>query len=274
MSSPPFSEAIAANRKAWDASAPFHRANPTWDRLTRHFASNPNFSWFDPPMQAALQAIGLADKTVAHLCCNNGRETVSLMNLGVRAAVGFDQSEAFLDQARELARIAGRACQFVAGDVHAIDPHYDASFDLVVITIGVFGWMPDLARFMAVPARLLRPGGRILIHEEHPIANVFEPKQEPALLVRHSYFRDAPFVGETAIVYGDGPVPEVGPHYWYVHPMSRVIESLIGAGLAIERFQEFPDNISTTADEPLSAGRLLPLSYLLQARKGPEHRAL
>ena len=269
MSSPSFSDAIAANRRAWDASAPIHRADPSWDRLTRDFAGNPNFSWFDPPMQAALLAIGLQDKTVAQLCCNNGRETVSLMNLGARAAVGFDQSEAFLDQARELARIAGRACRFVAGDVHAIDPQYDASFDLVVITIGVFGWMPDLARFMAVPARLLRPGGRIVIHEEHPIANVFEPKQEPALLVRHAYFRDTPFVGEAAIVYGDGPAPPVGTHYWYVHPLSRVIESLIGAGLAIERFQEFPDNISTTADAPLAAGGLLPLSYLLQARKGP-----
>jgi SAM-dependent methyltransferase len=268
MRPPPVSEAIAANRKAWDASAPLHRADPAWDRLSRNFAATPNFSWFDPPMQAALQAIGLGDRKVAQLCCNNGRETVSLMNLGAREAVGFDQSEAFLDQARELARIAGRACRFVAGDVHAIGAQYDGSFDLVVITIGVFGWMPDLARFMAVPARLLRPGGRILIHEAHPIANVFDPKQEPALLVRNSYFREAPVVGETAIVYGDGPAPEVGPHYWYVHPLSRVIESLIGAGLAIERFQEFPDQISTTTDEPLAAGRLLPLSYLLQARKG------
>ncbi|MCJ2142539.1 class I SAM-dependent methyltransferase [Methylobacterium sp. E-066] len=218
-------------------------------------------------MEDALRAIGLEHSNVAQLCCNNGRETVSLMNLGARAATGFDQSEAFLDQARELARTAGRACRFVAGDVHAIDAQYDGSFDLVVVTIGVFGWMPDLARFMAVPARLLRPGGRILIHEEHPVANLFEPKQEPPLLVRHSYFRDTPFVGENAIVYGDGPAPRVGPHYWFVHPMSQVIESLIGAGLAIERFQELPDNISTTAHDALAAGRLLPLSYLLQARK-------
>ncbi|SFL11849.1 class I SAM-dependent methyltransferase [Methylobacterium pseudosasicola] len=268
MPSPSFDDAIAANRKAWDASAPLHRGDPSWDRLTDNFANNPDFSWFDPPMQAALLAIGLGGKTVAQLCCNNGRETVSLINLGARAAIGFDQSEAFLDQARELARIAGRACQFVAGDVHAIDAQYDGRFDLVVITIGVLGWMPDLARFMAVPARLLRPGGRILIHEEHPIANLFEPKQEPPLLVRHSYFRDTPFVGENAIVYGDGPAPPVGAHYWYVHPLSRVIESLIGAGLAIERFQEFPDNISKTTDDPLAAGRLLPLSYLLQARRG------
>ncbi|MCJ2086568.1 class I SAM-dependent methyltransferase [Methylobacterium sp. E-005] len=267
MSSPSSADAIAANRRAWDASAPLHRDAPSWKRLTDGFAGDPGFSWFDPPMEAALRSIGLDGATVAQICCNNGRETVSLMNLGAREAVGFDQSEVFLDQARELARIAGRACTFVAGDVHAIEARYDGAFDLVVITIGVFGWMPDLARFMAVPARLLRPGGRILIHEEHPVVNMFEPREDTPLLVRHSYFRATPFVGEEAIVYGDGPAPQVGPHYWFAHPLGRVFEALIGAGLVIERFEEFPENISSTAFEPLAAGRLLPMSYLLQARK-------
>jgi SAM-dependent methyltransferase len=269
MPSPSPADVIAANRRAWDASAPLHRGDPSWERLKQHFARDPEFSWFDPPMEAALRAIGLGDRTVAHLCCNNGRETVSLMNLGAREAVGFDQSEAFLDQARELAEIARRACTFVAGDVHAIEARYDGAFDLVIITIGVLGWMPDLAGFMAVPARLLRAGGRVLIHEEHPVVNMFEPKAEPPLLVRHSYFRATPFVGEDAIVYGDGPAPRVGAHYWFAHPLGHVIEALIGSGLAIEALREFPDNISSTACEVLAAGRMLPMSYLLQARKGP-----
>ncbi|MEG9527236.1 MAG: class I SAM-dependent methyltransferase [Hyphomicrobiales bacterium] len=269
MSSPSAADAIAANRRAWDASAPLHRDAPSWERLKQHFARDPGFSWFDPPMEAALRAIGLGERAVAHLCCNNGRETVSLMNLGAQEAVGFDQSDAFLDQARELAAVAGRACTFVAGDVHAIAARYDGAFDLVVITIGVLGWMPDLARFMAVPARLLRAGGRILIHEEHPVVNMFEPWAEPPLLVRHSYFRATPFVGEVAIVYGDGPAPRVGPHYWFAHPLGRVVEALIGSGLAIERLCEFPDNISSAACESLAAGRMLPMSYLLQARKAP-----
>ncbi|PMU98114.1 methyltransferase type 11, partial [Pseudomonas sp. GP01-A4] len=104
------------------------------------------------------------------------------------------------------------------GDVQAIDAEHDGAYDLAVITIGVLGWMPDLPRFLAVAARLLRSGGRILIHEEHPVVNMFEPRAEQPLLIRHSYFRTAPFVGEDAIVYGDGPAPRVGPHYWFAHP--------------------------------------------------------
>ena len=118
MSSLSAAEVVAANRQAWDASAPLHRSDPSWHRLTQHFAQDPGFSCFDPPMEAALRAVGLAGASVAQLCCNNGRETVSLMNLGARSATGFDQSEAFLAQARDLARIAGRDCRFVAGDVH------------------------------------------------------------------------------------------------------------------------------------------------------------
>ncbi len=211
--------------------------------------------------------VGVARKAVAQLCCSNGRETVSLMNLGAARAVGFDQSSAFLAQARELAALAGRACEFVEADVAAIDPLYDRKFDLAVVTIGVFGWMPDLGRFMDGAARVLRPGGRLLVHEEHPVASMFEPSSEAPLLVRHSYFHDAPVVGERAIVYDGAPAPRVGRHYWFTHTLSRVMTAMIARGLAIERFEEYAENISTTGFDALEDGRKLPLSYVLGARR-------
>lgn len=33
MSSPSPADVIAANRRAWDASAPLHRDDPSWERL-------------------------------------------------------------------------------------------------------------------------------------------------------------------------------------------------------------------------------------------------
>lgn len=239
-------DATVANCAAWDASAPLHRDNASWRRHAEGFASSPAYSCFDPPMAVALREVGLAGKAVAQLCCNNGRETVSLVNLGAVRAVGFDQSPAFLAQARELAALAGRDCEFVETDVTAIDPRYDRSFDLVVITIGVFGWMPDLGRFMDNAVKILRTGGRLLVHEEHPVANMFEPSSEAPLLVRHSYFRDTPVVGDRAIVYDGAPAPRVGRHYWFVHPLSRVMTAMIARGLVIERFEEYAENISTT----------------------------
>jgi SAM-dependent methyltransferase len=260
-------EAIAANRAAWDASARYHRDNPLWRKLVESFAK-PGHICFDPVMTEALRTVGVLGRDVAQVCCNNGRETVSLANMGARSATGFDQSERFLDQARELAAIAGQDISFVATDVNQIPARYRASFDLVVITIGVFGWMPDIHRFMAEVTSLLRPRGHLLVYEEHPVVNMFEPTSDTPLTAVHSYFSDRPFISDKAIIYDDSPKPVVPEHYWYVHPLSEVFTAMIGNGLTIQAFREYGHNIGSADFEPLEGnGRLLPLSYTLRAKK-------
>lgn len=259
--------AIAANRAAWDATAPHHRGNAAWRTLAAGFAT-PGYSCFDEWMHAALAEIGLTGKAVAQIGCNNGRETISLRNLGAAEAVGFDQSAAFLEQARELNAMARQDCTFVEADANALPSAYAGRFDLVVVTIGVFGWMPDLDRFMAQAGGLLRPSGEMLVYEEHPVVNMFEPCGPEPLKVAHSYFRNRPFISNEAILYDDAPRPEVPRHYWFVHPVGTIFGALIKAGLAIRSFREFPHNISSTEFDRLeTAEALLPMSYLLRARK-------
>jgi SAM-dependent methyltransferase len=262
--------AIAANRAAWDASAPLHRRSAAWARLTEGFRC-PGFTCFDGKaniLRAALEAEGVAGRDAAQVCCNNGRETLSLKAMGARRVVGFDQSEAFLEQARELAAIAGLDCAFVQADANALPPVYRESFDIVLLTIGVFGWMPDLPLFMANACGLLRPGGLLLVQEEHPVANMFEVRSARPMEAVHSYFKPRPFVSRSAIVYEGEEAPPIGPHYWFVHPLGRIFSAIIGNGLAILSFEEFGDNISSAEFEVLvSAEPILPLSYLLKARK-------
>jgi len=182
--------------------------------------------------------------------------------------VGFDQSAAFLDQARELNAIARQDCVFVEADVNALPTAYAEQFDLVVVTIGVFGWMPNLKRFATQAASLLRSSGQLLVYEEHPVVNMFEPRGPEPLKVTHSYFRNAPFVSCEAILYDDAARPQVPQHYWYVHPLSTVFTALFEADLTIRAFREFPHNISSAEFDVLEKTEaLLPMSYLLQAAK-------
>ena len=102
MDMPSAQEAIASNRNAWDESAGLHKDTATWAALLDSVAE-PDFSCLDPTITTLLQEVGVVGKDVVQLCCNNGRESLSLYGLGARSVVGVDQSRAFLEQARELA---------------------------------------------------------------------------------------------------------------------------------------------------------------------------
>jgi hypothetical protein len=93
-----------ANREAWDEAAPVHgKINQA--RLLEAFA-RPGYNTLDAHCLDRLNEIGVRGKSIAHVCCNNGRELLSLKNLGAGHCVGFDASAAFIEQARELAMVS------------------------------------------------------------------------------------------------------------------------------------------------------------------------
>ena len=255
-----------ANRRAWDEAAPAHRARAHFQTLLEGFG-RPGFSILKPLETQRLQAIGVEGRDVAQLCCNNGRELLSIKNLAAERCVGFDQSAAFLAQAAELAAAGEIDCRFVESDIYQISREFDDSFDLVVITIGVLGWMPDLAGFFCVAKRLLRPGGHLFIHEQHPITNMLEPGDHDPFRLVHSYFRPEPFVENDVIVYDEQSAGTGETHYWFCHTLADVITACLEHDLELVHFAESPTNISSDEmDKYEGQAAQLPLSYTLTAR--------
>ena len=70
----------SANRQAWEEVAPIHRGH-NQARLIKAF-SQPGFSCLDEVETAQLEALGVAGKDVAQVCCNNGRELLSVKKIG------------------------------------------------------------------------------------------------------------------------------------------------------------------------------------------------
>ena len=256
----------AANREAWNEAAPIH-ARRTFDQLLADFR-RPGHSCLEALETETLCKIGIAGKAVAQVCCNNGRELLSIKNLGAGRCVGFDISEDFIAQARRLAEAGGIEAEFLATDVYRIPARFDASFDLAIITIGVLGWMPDLAGFFAAVARLLKPGGLLFIHEQHPIMGMFEPGDpEPQPKLRHSYFKADPFRDETGLDYWGHETYKSKPTYWFQHKLSDIITACLGNGLALEAFTEHDRDISGIFGNVTAQPILPPLSYSLVVRK-------
>lgn len=260
---------IEANRQSWNAAAPHHKASSRYQSILEGFRQ-PGYSCLDDILTKRLLSLDVAGKDVVQLCCNDGCEILSVKNLGAARCVGFDQAGGFLDQARAFRAVAGIDCDFVETDVHKIDVSYDGSFDIVLITIGVFGWMPDLNRFVSVASRLLRKGGAVCMYEQHPIINMMEPYEvpdDPARLV-HSYFKSTPFEDDVAYMY-DGTASWKSPKkYWFVHPLADIITAFLAEDLVIEVFQEYPHNISSAEFNMYNDQTAqLPQSFMLVVRK-------
>ncbi|WP_428543398.1 class I SAM-dependent methyltransferase [Profundibacter sp.] len=259
--------AVAANRRAWNESAARHKAGERWAQLVQD-VSRPDFSSFDNTMTDALRRIDLRGKSVVQVGCNNGREVLSLASFGAKHCLGIDQAEEFIAQANELNRIAGQDCRFLRADIYDLPADVPQDFDLVLVTIGVLNWMPDLAGFFQAVAGLLRQGGQVLIYETHPFLEMFEPIADNPYQLANSYFREHPFIDTDPIVYDGVKDGKVTPSYWYIHKISDVLNGCIAAGLQIVRFDEFPhSNREVEYDCYEGQAAQLPMCYLLEARK-------
>jgi len=254
----------AANRTSWNASAAHHQESATWRNLTNGFATS-GFSTFDPTITALLNSLDLQGKSVVQVGCNNGREVLSLATFGAVNCLGIDQSDAFLDQARELAGISGSNAQFLCANIYAL-PENLPQFDVALITIGVLNWMPDLPAFFTAVAGLIRSGGTLLIYETHPFLEMYDPQGDTPFIPAESYFRTDPYIDDEVITY-DGGAPESGAtSYWFTHKMADILNACIGAGLAISKLQEYPhSNREVDYDKYENHEPQIPMCFSLKA---------
>ncbi len=120
----------------------------------------------DPGWQAAMRAI--VDPTgcaVIDVGCGGGTYARAWLDLGAASVTGVDFSAQMLSAAREDA--AGRAgLRFVRGDAAATG--LPAASADVVFSRAVIHHVADLGAVMAEAARLLRPGGTLVVQDRTP----------------------------------------------------------------------------------------------------------
>uniref|UniRef100_UPI000AE01C42 class I SAM-dependent methyltransferase n=1 Tax=Streptomyces sp. SBT349 TaxID=1580539 RepID=UPI000AE01C42 len=104
---------------------------------------------------------GIPEGVALDAACGTGRMTALLAERGHRA-VGVDSSADMLARARE--RVPGG--EFRLGDLHRL-PVADDSVDLVVCSLALTH-VPELGPVIAEFARVLCPGGHLVISDIHP----------------------------------------------------------------------------------------------------------
>jgi len=173
-------------------------------------------------------------------------------------------SDAFIAQGVRLAAAANVELELVRTSIYDIAGTYDDAYDIVYVTVGALGWLPDLRAFFALVARILRPGGVLFIYEMHPLLDMLDP--EAGLALKRSYFTREPMVEAGAPDYLD-PTQQISEaSYWFHHTLSEIMSGCLQSGLAIERFEEHAHDVSMVFASLAPLG-MLPLSYVLLARR-------
>lgn len=130
-----------------------------WAR--RYDGPNPAIAREQPIVHGMLAA--LPPGVALDAACGTGRHTARLVELG-HQVIGLDTSEAMLAIAREKVPSA----DLRVGRLEEL-PVDDASVDLVTCALALTH-VSDLGPVMREFARVLRPGGRVLISDIHPQA--------------------------------------------------------------------------------------------------------
>lgn len=262
---------METNRVRWNEVAEVNAASEFYDLQGIRDGRNTLRDW------EVAEVGDVAARTMLHLQCHLGTETVSWARLGARVT-GVDFSTAALEGARALARDCGVEARFIESNVYDLSHRLHQRFDIVYTSRGVLGWLPDIAAWARVVHGFLKPGGIFYIDEYHPLCWLLDEKR-PVPAFAYDYFSPEPIVDEEDGTYAqrDATLKNRRSYGWN-YRMSDIISSLVAVGLRIEWLHERPGCTSQTlpylVQDPTQSRRWftmppdqpqVPLSFSLRA---------
>jgi 2-polyprenyl-3-methyl-5-hydroxy-6-metoxy-1,4-benzoquinol methylase len=249
------------NKATWDERAKVHFDSDFYN-VKDFLAGNSSLN------ELELSLVGdVKGKSLLHLQCHFGLDTLSWARLGAQVT-GVDLSEQAIKQANQLAEQTGLNAQFIASDLYDFGEQNQQQYDLVFTSYGAICWLPDIHRWAKTVANSLKPEGKFVIAEFHPIYD---------LVAGYSYFhQEAPDVEEESTYTENHDGKKLTTVVWS-HHLSSVVNALIEQGLTIELMTEqagspyncFPD--LTQENDGLyylyRQGVAVPLIYSITAKK-------
>jgi len=220
---------VAKNRHSWNQRVAYHVASEMYD--VEGFKKGASSL-----KDIELGLLGdVAGKSLLHLQCHFGQDTLSLARMGARVT-GVDFSDVAIHKARELAGELGLEASFVCTDLYDFPTHTDERFDIVFTSYGTIGWLPDIDRWAGVVSRHVKPGGMFVLVEFHPVMWMFDDDFQA---IAYRYAASEPIIETVHGTYADRDAPITSETVSWNHSLSEVVNALIGHGLRLEGLHEY-----------------------------------
>jgi len=217
-----FDSHIKKNLQSWESRTPIHLESRFYDN--EKFKESKNS--LNPIERSILTDVN--NKSLLHLQCHFGQDTLSWANLGAHAT-GIDFSPSAIAAAKQLSKDINVSCHFIESNVLELD--LKEEFDIVFSSYGAIGWLPDLNKWGEVVAKHLKKGGTFLLVEFHPFMGLIDG---------YDYFFDKnmPIESEEGS-YTDGGEGQVNEYYWWSHSLTEIFVALESNGLKLQAFEEY-----------------------------------
>lgn len=258
---------IDINRKSWNNKVDAHVASDFYN-MEGFIKGKSSLNVIE------LDLLGdVKGKSILHLQCHFGQDSLSLARMGAKIT-GVDLSDKAIEKAKELAEQLELDANFICCDIYELPSILNQTFDIVFTSYGTIGWLPDLDKWANLISNFLKPKGKFVFAEFHPVVWMFDDDFER---IGYNYFEEDAIIETENGTYADRKADLIQTTVSWNHCMSEVVNSLITNGLEINVLNEYdysPYNCfkHTVEFEPSKfrikhLGNKIPMVYAILASK-------
>lgn len=258
---------LSINKNLWNSRTEAHIQSAFYD-VAGFLNGNSSLNSIE------LELLGdVKGKKILHLQCHFGQDTLSLQRLGAQVT-GIDLSDKAIESAIQLAQKLNLNTTFICSDLYDLPNHLNEKFDIVFTSYGTIGWLPNLDKWAKVISHFLKPNGKFVFVEFHPVVWMFDNDFKH---VAYSYFNTGPIIETETGTYADRNAKINQEYVCWNHGLSEVFASLIKNHLEISTFKEYdysPYNcFNETVEFELKKYRIkhfdnkIPMVYAIEAIK-------
>lgn len=220
---------IEINKNSWNNRTTFHLKSDFYD-VAGFLNGNSSLNEIELKLFGSVKG-----KSILHLQCHFGQDTISLSRLGAKTT-GVDFSDKSIKSANELAKKTGVDADFICCDIYDLPNHLNKKFDIVFTSYGTIGWLPDLNKWAKIVSKYLKPTGKFVFVEFHPVVWMFDDNFEN---IEYNYFNLGAIIETESGTYADKNANINQEYVMWNHGISEVVNSLINNKLEINSLNEY-----------------------------------
>lgn len=229
------------NKKAWNNKVDIHLESDFYNQ-EGFLKGNNSIPEID------LKLLGdVRGKSILHLQCHFGQDSLSLARMGAKVT-GIDISDKAVETAKKINDQLNLDAQFICCNVYDTLENINEKFDIVYTSYGTIGWLPDLDKWAEIISKNLKPNGKFIFVEFHPVIWMFDDDFKE---IKYHYHNEKTIIETNTGTYANKEANIQTDYVGWNHSLSEVFTSLIKNGLEIQHFNEYDYSLYNCFNETI-----------------------